>query len=174
MATEDPDSPQTGDVVDLILEDHRRMEDLLRSLRDVTADRAPALQSFAALHVAHAEAEEQEVYPRLRPDRAVSAHDAGHGVHEHREANEALLKVMELGPDSAEFDDAVEELSGRVEHHLAEEELSILNPARTEVDDDERRRLGAAFARSRDRLIREGCGTPEHVRRLIADESDQE
>jgi hypothetical protein len=48
-----------GDVVELILADHRTFEELLRTLRDSTADREAARRAFAALHVAHAEAEDK-------------------------------------------------------------------------------------------------------------------
>ncbi|SEQ13581.1 hypothetical protein SAMN05216481_104135 [Streptomyces radiopugnans] len=45
--------PATSDVVELILRDHRRMEDLFRTMRNAEADRAGALGEFAALLVAH-------------------------------------------------------------------------------------------------------------------------
>ena len=54
--------PIAGDVVELILDDHRRFETLLRQLRDSSSDRDTVRQAFAALHVAHAEAEERHVY----------------------------------------------------------------------------------------------------------------
>ena len=44
--------------------------------------------------------------------------------------------MLELkGTDTQAFDDAVEELAKVVNHHLTEEELTILNPAREEVGD---------------------------------------
>ena len=55
--------PVSGDVIDLILEDHRRFESLMRQLRDSTSDRDAVRRALAALHVAHAEAEEKHVYP---------------------------------------------------------------------------------------------------------------
>jgi hypothetical protein len=51
--------PLQGDVVDLILDDHRRFEALLRDLRDSSSDRDAVRQAFSALHVAHALAEER-------------------------------------------------------------------------------------------------------------------
>ena len=39
--------PTEGDVVDLILDDHRRFEALLRDLRDVSADRDAVRRAFA-------------------------------------------------------------------------------------------------------------------------------
>jgi len=160
--------PVSGDVVELILEDHRRFEHLLRQLRDSTADRAAVRAAFAALHVAHAEAEEKHVYPALRRKDAIDEHEAEHGEEEHAEGNEKLLKVLELdSTDGEEFDDAVEELATAINHHLTEEELTILNPAREEVDPDVRERLGREFAEERNRLIEEDCGSVANLRSLV-------
>ena len=135
--------PIAGDVVELILEDHRRFEGLLRQLRDSTSDRDAVRYALSALHVAHAEAEEKYVYPTLRKKRAITEHEADHGEEEHAEGNQALLAVLELkGTDSEAFDDAVEELATALNHHLTEEELTILNPAREEVSEAARAKLG--------------------------------
>ena len=134
-------------MVELILEDHRRFESLLRQLRDSSSDRDAVRQALSALHVAHAEAEEKYVYPTLRKKRAITEHEAEHGEEEHAEGNQALLAVLELkGTDTQAFDDAVEELATAVNHHLTEEELTILNPAREEVSETARAELGLDFA----------------------------
>ena len=53
--------------------------------------------------------------------------------------------MLELkGTDTQAFDDAVEELAKAVNHHLTEEELTILNPAREEVGRAGPRRAGRA------------------------------
>ncbi|MCW2844381.1 MAG: cation-binding protein [Nocardioides sp.] len=154
----------------LILDDHRRFESLLRDLRDSSSDRDAVRQAFATLHVAHAEAEEQHVYPQLRRKQAVGEHEAEHGEEEHAEGHEALLAVLELeGTDTQAFDDAVEELAKVVNHHLTEEELTILNPARDAVAEGVRAEMGAAFATARNALIDDGCGSLENVRRVVAD-----
>src|SRR5688572_27165173 len=162
--------PTQGDVIDLILEDHRRFEALLRELRDSTADRDAIRRAFSALHVAHAVAEEKHVYPQLRRTGAVGEHEAEHGEEEHAEGNEALLAVLELkGTDTQAFDDAVEQLAKLVNHHLTEEELTILNPAREEVPDRVRADLGEAFATERNAQVDSDCGSLENVRRIVAD-----
>ena len=162
--------PTSGDVIDLILDDHRRFEELLRQLRSSTSDRDAVRQAFATLHVAHAEAEERHVYPGLRHQRAVSSEEAEHGEHEHAEGNEALLAVLECaGTDTAKFDDAVEELSRVVSHHLTEEELTILNPARDDVGEKARHDLGTAFIEERNAQIDDDCGRLANVRRLVAE-----
>ncbi len=129
--------------MELVLEDHRRFEDLLRRLRDSSDDRDAVRHAFARLHVAHAVAEEEEVYPTLRRKDAIDEHEAEHGEEEHAEGHEALLAVLESGElDGDDFDDLVEELAKVVNHHLTEEELTILNPARDDVAEDSRRALG--------------------------------
>jgi hemerythrin superfamily protein len=161
--------PVSGDVIDLILADHALFETLLRQLRDASADRAAVRDALANVLVAHAEAEEKHVYPKLRKRSAVGAHEAEHSEEEHAEGHEALLKVLELkGTDTKAFDDAVEELSGTINHHLVEEELTILNPARSELGSRALAELGAAFAAERNRQIDANCGAVTNVRKLVA------
>lgn len=162
--------PVSGDVIDLILADHRLFESLLRDLRDSSADRDAVRHAFATLHVAHAEAEERHVYPKLRRKDAIDQHEAEHGEEEHAEGHQALLAVLELkGTDTKTFDDAVEELANVVNHHLTEEELTILNPAREEVGDQVRAELGERFARERNTQIDGACGRLENVRAIVAE-----
>ena len=60
--------------------------------------------------------------------------------------------MLELkATDTQAFDDAVEELAKVVNHHLTEEELTILNPARDEVAEQVRAELGRGL---RDRAQR--------------------
>jgi hemerythrin superfamily protein len=161
--------PTQGDVIDLILNDHRRFEALLRDLRDSTSDRDDVRRALATLHTAHAIAEEKHVYPRLRRRDAITEHEAEHGEEEHAEGHEAMLAVLELkGTDTQAFDDAVEELARVVNHHLTEEELTILNPAREDVGERLRAELGEKFAAERNQQIEDGCGSITQIRGLVA------
>ena len=169
MTTIDLGRPVPGDVVDLILDDHRRFETLLRDLRDSSSDRDAVRRAFATLHVAHAEAEEKHVYPKLRRKRAVGEHEAEHGEEEHAEGHEALLAVLELkGTDTQAFDDAVEELAKVVNHHLTEEELTILNPAREEVGDAGPRRARGAVRHRAQPADRRRLRHPHQRPRIVA------
>src|SRR5687768_15715553 len=96
MTSIDLGRPVQGDVIELILDDHRRFEALLRDLRDSTSDRDAVRKALSALHVAHAEAEEKHVYPKLQRRHAITEHEAEHGEEEHAEGHEAMLKVLEL------------------------------------------------------------------------------
>lgn len=161
--------PTSGDVIDLIIDDHRLFEAMLRDMRDASKDRDAVRQSFAAVLIAHGEAEESLVYPVLRRrSEDVSSHDVEHGNKEHAEGNQALLKLLEVKDSgSKEFDDAVEELSNMVYHHVTEEEITILSPAREEVAEHTRADLGERWAARRNELIDEDCGSVENVRRIV-------
>lgn len=165
--------PAAGDVVELILADHELFEQLLRLCRRSDVDRDAARLVLAELLVAHGEAEEAEVYPKLRAKRAISEHTTEHGHEEHAEINEALLAFLDAkGTGTAKYDDAVEKLSAMVSHHSVEEELTILNPARTDVKQSERQELGQAWAAKRNQLLDEGCASREQVAALLEGAAD--
>ena len=152
--------PVSGDVIELILEDHRRFEDLLRQLRDATSDRAAVLDALATVLVAHAEAEEKHVYPKLKRRSAVGAHEAEHGEEEHAEGHEALLAVLDTeGDRHRRVRRRGGEAVGRDRRHLVEEELTILDPARAELGSRAKADLGDAFVTERNRQIDAHCGT---------------
>ncbi|GAA2805330.1 hemerythrin domain-containing protein [Kribbella solani] len=160
-----------GDVVEVILADHRWFEEALRELRDVRGDRAAVLADLATVLIAHAEAEESKVYPTLRRKDAIDADEVEHSEHEHAEGNEALLDLMEVADTgSEEFSSKLHELSEALTHHLDEEERDVLNPARPDVTQDVRDKLGGTFAAERARLIDAGCGSIENVRKVVASE----
>ncbi|OEV28254.1 cation-binding protein [Streptomyces nanshensis] len=161
---------ETEDVVELILRDHRTMEDLFREMRSVDADRAAALRRLADLLIAHAAAEEAEVYPALRRYRNVDEEDVEHSVEEHTEGNEALLALLEAGPPGGEdWDAKLENLVQAVSHHLDEEERSLINDTRENVGSGRRAELGRAFARARRDQLASVPGRVENVRRIVED-----
>ncbi|MFE1250698.1 hemerythrin domain-containing protein [Streptomyces sp. NPDC058735] len=159
---------ETNDVVELILKDHRRMEDLFRQMRSVEADRATALREFADLLIAHALAEESKVYPALKRYKGIDDEEVEHGEHEHDEGNQALLELLEVeevGSDA--WDEKLEELVQAVTHHADEEERTILNGARENVAMERREELGLAFVQERERHLEAGCGSVDNVRKIV-------
>jgi hemerythrin superfamily protein len=160
--------PDQGDVVELILDDHRLFESLLRELRNEQNDRDALRRQISELLVAHGEAEESKVYPELERKDAIDEEEAEHGKKEHDEGYEALLPLLEAGElyDEA-FSQHLHEFSETLLHHLDEEERDILNPARDDVSEEARARLGAAWLAERNRMLDEGCGSVEQVRALV-------
>ncbi|MEU0599922.1 hemerythrin domain-containing protein [Streptomyces sp. NPDC006393] len=154
------------DVVELILGDHRTMEDLLRLMRSVEADRQAALQEFAHLMIAHGEAEESTVYPLLAQYEDTDTVE--HIEAEHREAARvllALLEVPEVG--SAEWDWRLKQLAAVTARHFDEEERSLLNTACETLTHHCREELTAGYVTARGELLRAGCGAVDNVRRMV-------
>jgi hemerythrin superfamily protein len=162
------DTVDSEDVVELILADHRAFEALLRALRNRDEDRPARLTELADLLVAHAEAEEREVYPTLKREAPEEAEDIAHGAEEHAEGHEALLALLQAdAADDDAFEEALEELSEALTHHLDEEERDVLNAARENVAEGQRQELGRAFRRSRGELLSGSPGDVDHVARLV-------
>ncbi|MFT7840894.1 hemerythrin domain-containing protein [Saccharothrix sp. BKS2] len=162
------------DVVELILEDHRRFEELFRQLRDRNSDRTALLGELAALLVAHAEAEESEVYPALKRYKEVDNDEVDHGAEEHAEGHQALLALMEVtDTESEDWESKLEELVEALNHHVDEEERTILNDAREQVDDSRRAELGKLFLEIRQDRLDDDCGDISYVRRIAADTKDR-
>ncbi len=161
--------PVSGDVLELILEDHRLFEELLREARRTDADRAAARRALAEVLVAHATSEEETVYPTLRRTAEdITPHEAEHGEEEHAEIIVALLAFLRCaGTDTQKYDEALEELATVVNHHSNEEEQSILNPAREEVAAERREDLGVAWLTRRNQLLEEGCASEDQVAALL-------
>ncbi|MFI2763973.1 hemerythrin domain-containing protein [Streptomyces echinatus] len=156
----------TRDVVELILEDHRTMEDLLRLMRSTEADRQTALHDFAHLMIAHGEAERASVHPVL-----VSFEDADTVEHiesAHQEAVKvlfALLQVREIG--SAEWDWRLQQLAWVTARHTDEEERTLLNRLRDSLSRRCREELGAGFAGTEIDLLTARCGSVANVHRMM-------
>lgn len=168
--THGADTISSGDVVDLILADHREFERLFRSLRNREDDRATTLRQLADLLVAHALAEESEVYPKLKQQAPAEADEIEHGVEEHGEGHEALAKLQAIADvDSDAWEEALEELVEGVNHHIDEEEREVINAAREEVAEATRLQLGVSFMRARLGWLQNDAGDPAHVRELVAD-----
>ena len=160
--------PTSGDITDLIAADHRLFEDLMRDMRDVSADRDGARSAFAALLIAHSEAEEEVVYPKLVRRDVIEGEEEHHGEKEHAATNEALLHLLQAkGTDTQKFDDAVEAVAEVLNHHIGEEEQTILNPAREDASEELRQQLGADWAARRNELLEDGAGSLEQVESLV-------
>ena len=84
------------------------------------------------------------------------------------------MNVLGSGdPSSDDFGEAVEELTKELAHHMDEEERTILNPARGEVDEKTRQDLGVAFMSERQSQLDAGCGDIENVRRLVEEAKEE-
>jgi hypothetical protein len=78
-----------------------------------------------------------------------------------------LALLVAADEDTDAFEEALEELSETVLHHLDEEERDVLNAARENVDLEVRAELGRAFIRRRAELLEDHPGAEVNVRMLV-------
>lgn len=135
------------DVVDLILADHKELRHQFDRLRDDPDSRPTLVPLMTALLTAHSRAEEAEVYPAAR--EAGAREDVEHSQKEHLEADKVARELNGTDPGSAAFDSVLKKLIETVEHHIEEEEETVLPDMRKLMDDDVRSRLGQAFLDAR-------------------------
>ena len=111
---------------------------------------------MTALLTAHSRAEEAAVYPAAR--EAGAREDVEHSQKEHLEADRVARELNETDTGSAAFDSVLKKLIDTVEHHIEEEEESVLPDMRKLMDDDQRSRLGRAFLDARSTHLGEQPG----------------
>jgi hemerythrin superfamily protein len=138
----------SGDVVDLIMQDHREVERLFDKLRNFPDTRALGTPVLAALLIAHSRAEEAEVYPAAK-DEGGDSDEVAHSQEEHTKAEEILQRLVKTDPESAKYEQVLAELVDAVTHHVEEEETTVLPHMKANLDDKRRMELGKAFAESR-------------------------
>jgi len=136
------------DVVDMIMSDHREVERLFDQLMNEPEKRPLVLPVVTALLIAHSRAEESEVYPAAR-DEAGESDEVEHSQAEHVEAEQLLEQLAGMTPDDAGYEATLKELIDAVQHHVDEEESSVLPGLRTRLSADRLAELGEAFATQR-------------------------
>jgi hemerythrin superfamily protein len=146
---------QTNDVVALIVQDHRDMQQMFTRLQNGEGDRAMLFEQMAAMLTAHSRAEEAEVYPAIA--KAGDAEAVKHAREEHAEADDLLGKLKTLDHDSVEFDQLLTKLIDAVNHHIQEEESEALPALKSGVNAQRLTQLAEAF---RDRRAAELRGGP--------------
>jgi hemerythrin superfamily protein len=141
------------DVVDLIMQDHRQVEELFEKLKSQPDQRAGLVPVLTTLLTAHSRAEESEVYPAAA--EAGGADEVEHSQEEHVEADQLLARLAQTDPESPEFDSALDELVKAVSHHVEEEESTVLPGMRERMPAERLGELGDAFLASRKRHLGE-------------------
>jgi hemerythrin superfamily protein len=118
-----PGDVNVGDVVDLLLAQHGRVEELFREVLESTGDeRRDTFHELTRLLAVHETAEEEIVHPLAR--RSI---DGGEGIvddrlTEEREAKELLADLYDKGPDAPDFEARLLELRQAVLTHARFEE----------------------------------------------------
>ncbi len=146
----------SGDIIDLIEQDHREVEELFTQLESEEGDKAALLQQLADELIPHAKSEEQVVYPAIRkavPQEAAEVHD---GVVEHQHIEEMLQQLLADGPDAPGADGMLAAMIAEVRHHVEEEEQDLLPAFKKATKKEEREELGQRFEERKEQVRSSG------------------
>ena len=141
------------DAIDLILSDHRAVEQLFREFAMADPDERRGIAELLVRELSiHAAIEETVLYPAVREDVAQGDPLVEHSLDEHHEIKVALARVddaMEKA-HTKEFAGKVNRLQKVVDHHVTEEEEKVLPAIRDALTKTRLNEIGTAMNKKRD------------------------
>jgi len=147
------DSPSKKDAVDLLKEDHRKVESLFRQFEsaDDNARKVELAQTICAELTVHAQIEEQIFYPAAREALPEDKQDlVSEATVEHTSLKKLIADIDGSSPNDELFEANVKVLSEYVKHHVREEENEMMPAVRgTDLDLEA---LGERLARRKQAL----------------------
>jgi hemerythrin superfamily protein len=110
------------DAIDLLKQDHRKVEELFAAFLQAEDSEEQREQMFQEIQIelsAHAEAEERVFYPAVQAETPEQVDEA---LREHAQVKEMLAELLEMDFDDDGFDAKFTSLMKAVQHHVDEEE----------------------------------------------------
>jgi len=149
VLTQNTDKQDMG-IRSLIRMDHTKANTLFAEIQN-TDDPQKAQEYFGQLYkdlTAHAEAEEQVVYPAVRSyyDNTQELYD------EQAEMKRMLDEIKSISPSSPEFKDKVRQLAQIVQGHVSEEENDMFPRIRDNFSDDQQEQMATEFKSAKSQI----------------------
>jgi hemerythrin superfamily protein len=136
---------QHGDVVDLLLEQHRVIRELCAEVEAAAAaEREKPFRSLLRLLAVHEAVEEELVHPYVKRRVAGAKEAVAERVEEEREVNKMLAALDALGPTNAAFEELFTRFRTALLAHADKEESSEFAGIRSATRPAERSAMGAA------------------------------
>lgn len=135
---------QRLNVIDLIMEDHREVEQMFSQAQQTTnPDEFQQIVSTAIAElIRHAVAEEQHLYPAFRQYVEGGNELADHEIAEHSEAEETMKEIERLDSSDPQLREKFNTLVEEITHHVQDEEEDALPRLRAACPEGELIRLG--------------------------------
>ncbi len=134
------------DIVNVILEDHKPLKELIKVMKDSEKSheiRIAAFEEFAPTLIAHAKPEEEILYTYMKKDEDLKE-EACEGDVEHTLADQ-LVEEIKRATDKDMKGAQIKVLAELVEHHIEEEEEELLPDFKEETETQIRAQLGSRF-----------------------------
>ena len=131
----------TINVLDLLTDQHTEVDQLIEKIEKGKGDKAALFQELADKLAAHATVEEKIFYPSVMAEKTKEM--LQEAVEEHLEVKRMLADMLQLDPESEQFDAKLSVLKENVSHHAHEEEEDKLFPIlRKQLSQDDLAALG--------------------------------
>jgi hemerythrin-like domain-containing protein len=141
-----------GDIIQLILRDHKPLKELIEVLKDSEVSvsvKRPAFKKFAPLLLGHAQPEEKSLYVYMKEEDKNLRVEGYEGDTEHAIASQ-LVDEIEATTNTDEWMAKVKVLAELVDHHIMEEENDMLPDIRMAFDEPTRLQIGDEYTRLRE------------------------
>ena len=148
---------QEMDIIDLILQDHKPLKELIEIMKDTDnslEDRKSAYDEFAPLLQKHAKPEEQILYVHMKREKELRT-DGFEGDVEHILAEQMVDEAKNTGDEDL-WSARVKVLAELVEHHIEEEEEELLPKFKKASSQEERVAMGIEFLEAKDNTLDDG------------------
>lgn len=139
---------ESGDVVSLILRDHKPIKELILVLKDPDVSiskKQPAFAEFERTLLSHAKAEEESLYIQLKETDDLRT-EGLEGDTEHAIAEQLMMEINESKGDDDTWMAKVKVLAELVDHHVKEEEKEVLKEVRKAFDAEKRVEIGEMYS----------------------------
>jgi hemerythrin superfamily protein len=135
------------DVVDLIEQDHREVEQLFV---DFGSSASPAIAERICNELTkHTFGEERAVYPVVARRLSDGKDLSDEAVEEHREARQLIGRIRNTS-DPATLSDLMKELEAAIQHHVREEETEMLPEARAHLSAEDLEAMARDFEQAKE------------------------
>ncbi|MEU8244406.1 hemerythrin domain-containing protein [Actinoplanes missouriensis] len=117
-------APNTGDVIDVLIADHRDVTALIGNIKSVKDPmiRRDLTDTAISELVRHAVAEEMYIYPAMKDHLPEGDKAVEHDVEEHKELEETMKRLEDVDVSSPEFEQALGKLEEILADHVQDEE----------------------------------------------------
>jgi hemerythrin superfamily protein len=129
------------DALALIKRDHSTVKDLFRRYKGLgdgaLKSKKSTMERIVKELSVHAAVEEQVFYPTVKREVPGSKRLVDHGMDEHQELKENLVRLQRMRPDGPEFDATMRQVIADVTDHVKEEENDLFPKVRKAMSKQE-------------------------------------
>lgn len=132
------------DAIEMLKKQHREVDDLFARIQSSSGDeKIECIGRVCERLTIHAQLEERHFYPFAR--RAGIQDLVDHSLDEHAEAKRFISELLQLKRNDPKVDNCIQQLKTSVQHHVKEEESTLMPRLQSIASEDDLRDLADAM-----------------------------